>query len=102
MDNRFSAAKARRECAAKKARRTRSTSTKEIVRKQCATVRISGKSGMNAQDDTLQNATESRFRGGRTFCGAQARSGSVIADSGKITRYPEVIPLLSRQSTLGH
>src|SRR5215471_15603895 len=69
---RFSAAKARRECAARKARRTRSTTTEEIVRKQCATVRISGKPGMNAQDDTLPNVTGSRFRVGMTFCGAQA------------------------------
>src|SRR5262249_39210452 len=68
---RFSAARARRECAARKARRSRSTTTEEIVRKQCATVRISGKPGMNAQDDTLQNVTGSRFWGGRTFCGGQ-------------------------------
>src|SRR5262249_31339815 len=44
---RFSAAKARRECAARKARRSRSTTTEETVRKQCATVRISGKPSMN-------------------------------------------------------
>jgi hypothetical protein len=69
--NRFSAAKARRVCAARKARRTRSTTTEEIVRKQCATVRISGKPGMNAQDDTLPNVTGLRFRVGRTFSGAQ-------------------------------
>src|SRR5499427_595852 len=68
---RFSAAKARRECAARKARRTRSTTTEESVRKQCATVRINGKPCMNAQDDTLPNVTGSRLRGGRTFCGAQ-------------------------------
>lgn len=30
--------------------RTRSTSTEEIVRKPCATVRINGKPGMNAQE----------------------------------------------------
>src|SRR5215468_8077975 len=60
---RFSAARARRECAARKARRSRSTTTEEIVRKQWATVRISEKPGMNAQDDTLPNVTGSRFRG---------------------------------------
>src|SRR5262249_23181715 len=56
---------------ARKARRSRSTTTEETVRKQCATVRISGKPSMNAQDDTLQNVTGSQLRVGRTFCGAQ-------------------------------
>src|SRR5215831_13571930 len=69
--NRFSAAKARREYAATKARRTRSTATDEIVRNECTTVRINGKPGMNAQDDTLQNVTGLQFRFGSTFCGAQ-------------------------------
>src|SRR5262249_22126356 len=64
------------ECAARKTRRTRSTTTEEIVRKQCATVRINGKPGMNAQDDTLQNVTGLRFRFGRTFCGAQGVFGN--------------------------
>src|SRR5262249_34190996 len=63
---RFSAAKARRECAARKAKPSRSTTNKEAVRKQCATVRINRKPGMNAQDDTLQNVTGSRFQNGRT------------------------------------
>src|SRR5262249_28786277 len=63
---RFSAAKAPRECAARKAKPSRSTTNKEAVRKQCATVRINRKHGMNAQDDTLQNVTGSRFQNGRT------------------------------------
>jgi len=68
---RFSAARARRECAARKARRTRSATTEKEVRKQCATVRISRKPDMNAQDDTLQNVRALRFRFGWNFCGAQ-------------------------------
>ena len=64
---RFSAARTRRECAARKTKRTRSTTTEETVRKQCATVRISGEPGMNAQDDTLQNVTGLRFRGRKDF-----------------------------------
>jgi hypothetical protein len=68
---RFSAARARRECAARKARRTRSATTEKVVREQCATVRISRKPDMNAQDDTLQNVRALRIRFGWNFCGAQ-------------------------------
>src|SRR6476660_10190881 len=71
---RFSAARALRECAARKASRTKSNTTKDNVRKQCATARKTDELDMNAQDCTLQNATGARFRRGRRFCGAQAAS----------------------------
>src|SRR5215468_7854190 len=54
---RFSAANARREWTARMARRIRSITTGTIVRKQCATVRKSDESGINAQHGTLQNVT---------------------------------------------
>src|SRR6266567_2652268 len=66
-----SAARALRECVARKASRTRSNTTKDNVRKQCATARKTDERDMNAQDCTLQNATGARFRLGRSFCGAQ-------------------------------
>src|SRR5215831_11637545 len=58
---RFSAARARRECVARKARRNRSATTEKVVRKPCAKVRISRKPDMNAQDDRLQNVTAWRY-----------------------------------------
>src|SRR5262249_3835602 len=66
----FSAARARRECVARKVR-TRSATTEKIVRKPCAKVRISRKPDMNAQDDGLQNVTAWRFSVRMNFCGAQ-------------------------------
>src|SRR5262249_18731935 len=42
-NDRFAAARARRECAARKVRRTRSATTEEIIRRQCATIRINRK-----------------------------------------------------------
>src|SRR6476659_6276227 len=68
---RFSAARALRECAARKANRTKSNTTADNIRKQCATARKIDEPGMNAQDRTLQNVKRQRFRSGQSFCGAQ-------------------------------
>src|SRR5215472_11930191 len=84
--NRFSAARARREYAATKARRTRSTATDEIVRNECTTVRINGKPGMNAQDDTLQNVTGLQFEFVSTS--AEHRSSSPLRTRCSVMTWP--------------
>ena len=57
----FSAARALWEHAAREASRTRSTTTKDNVRKQCATARKTDEPNLNAQDRTLQNVTGSNL-----------------------------------------
>jgi hypothetical protein len=65
---RFSAARALRERAARKASWTKSNTTADNVRKQCATTRKINESDMNTQDRMLRNV-ESRDSGsGRSFC----------------------------------
>src|SRR5579864_9427715 len=68
---RFSATRALRECAARKASRTRSNTTKDSARKQCATARKMNELDMNAQDRTLQNVKSCDSGSGRSFCGRQ-------------------------------
>src|SRR5579863_6627795 len=68
---RFSAARALWEHAARKASWTRSTKTKDNVRKQCATARKTDEPDINAQDRTLQNLYRIESWSGRTFCGPQ-------------------------------
>ena len=60
------------------ASRTRSNTTKDNVRKQCATARKTDERDMNAQDCTLQNATGARFRLGRRFCEAHRLGHAAI------------------------
>jgi len=66
---RFSAAKALWECAARRASRTRSTTTNYNVRTQCATAMETDERDINAQDCTLQRVTGARFRFARSSCG---------------------------------
>jgi hypothetical protein len=56
-------------CTAREASRTRSTTTKDNVRKQCAKALKTDACDMNAQDGTLRNVTLTRFRIARNFCG---------------------------------
>ena len=58
---RFSAARALWECIAREASRTRSTTTKDNVRKQCAKALKTDVCNMNAQDCTLRNVTAAPF-----------------------------------------
>jgi hypothetical protein len=55
VHERFSAASVRWERATRKASRTKSNTTKDDVRKQCATARKTDERGMNAQDCMLQS-----------------------------------------------
>jgi len=66
---RFSAARALRECAVRKTSRTKSTTTADNVRKQCATARKTNEPDMNAQDRTLQNVKSSDWGSDEGFCG---------------------------------
>jgi hypothetical protein len=52
-------------------RRHKSYTTKDNVRKQCATSRKTDERDMNAQDHTLLSVTAARFPLGRSSCGAQ-------------------------------
>ena len=68
---RFSAARGRRERAARTASRTRSNSTKDEVPRQCAAARKINQLEMTAQIRVLQDVTGSRFGLGWSFCGRQ-------------------------------
>ncbi len=80
---RFSAARARRERSERTTSRTKSTTTEDIVRMQCATARKINDHGMNAQDGTLQTLPEHDFgsdgilrtTGGRMFTPPSNRGG---------------------------
>ena len=81
--NRFSAARALRECVARQASRSKSMTTNDNVRKQCATARKIDKRDMNPQDCMLQNVTVTRFPTARTFCGAEVEeSAGKLGDKG--------------------
>ncbi len=67
------------ERAARKASRTRSNTTKDNVRKQCATARKTDERDMNVQDCTLQSVTGARFRLERSFCGAQEYCSTFVS-----------------------
>ena len=65
--DRSSAARAPRERVARTANRAKSNTTEDNVQKQCLTARKINGAAMNAQNHTLQHATRTRFRLGRSF-----------------------------------